>query len=898
MRLFKFTLVLCLVFVITLSAVFYSRSSVVTSVVNHYLTQQNSALTCIDFEINDNFNLLINRLCIDSPYAEIELIDSLVEWRFEPSKIDVDNISDAISAINIDLAIVRAKSDFQFPENPTSSNVKLSALPTLIRKKINDLTLLSIPFNIDIQTFSYQPFTNKEINKETNKQSHQKANKNYTYQGQFSANAQQLALSLANQKNESVLALALTKSGDDIGASLATDLAELRPFLVRHQTALPLSLSTLLLNDSWVAAGKLNSQLDWHKQTLNLTNQMTDFSFEASQDFSLLGPIALETTFSWQTALAGENLQFDFTHQDKLKNTKANDNQYYQGNNIQLAFNFEKLIELLTVKAVDPKIINFFRNNAINILNVKPSGLLTIDFNQRTLTSDSVDISSRSSHGPIKLSLSDVLLNFDDDPALTTNLQKAELSLTGQVSIAQLHPYSRQPVKLSIIGGVEQGSDTWQLTLAPGTAFELTQVSLPSNKSENTALGKFQRSKPNTQPRMKSLIAHWQGKMSIAKNEIKQQSKNSKAVTFALNVESQIKQLNYPNILKVDELKLATKLSGNIEEITINTKVIADDVLIATAILMGDLHHPSVIVSARDVLLTDLLALKLKLPVELKLIDGTIDYHLSGQLKNSEDPFANPMLLELMVQDVTGEVDGTWLQELNWQQKLQLQNGEIKSVPEKTNTLSNLTIAKIETATPLNHFSAKTFIDFSQDNIKLLADNIRGKLLGGRFDIPHMQWPFRIDLPVKVALTKIDLEKLLELDKKQGIVVTGKVSGQLPIQYDGENFLIKGGSIKNVGDGIIQVYNNPAVEELKASSTELKLAFSALENLHYHHLSSEVSMADDGYMLLDTAIKGRNPDLDNDVNLNLNLSYDLLGLIESLNITEDFESKIIKGLKN
>ncbi|AAZ27162.1 intermembrane phospholipid transport protein YdbH family protein [Colwellia psychrerythraea] len=880
MRLFKFTLAISLVFVITLSAVFYSRSSVVTAIVNNYLTEHNSELTCIDFEVNNNFDLLITRICIDSPYAEIELIGSLVEWRFEPSKLDVDNIADAISAINIDVATVRAKGDFQFPENPTSSNVKFSELPTLIRKKINDLALISIPVEIDIKTFSYQPFTNKK----TNKQTHQKANKNHTYQGQFSANAQQLAFSLANQKNESVLALALTKNGDEIRASLATDLAKLRPFLVRHQRALPLSLSTLLLDDSWIAAGKLNSQLDWQQQTLALTNQMTDFSFEASQGFSSLGPIELETTLSWQTALVGETLQFDFTHKD------------YQRNNIQLVFNAEKLLEQLTAQTVDQQIINVLTDNAINSLTVQSLGSLTIDFAQQSIASDSLDIVSRNLYGPIKLSLNDVLFNFNDDPAITTNLQKAKLSLTGAASIAQLQPYSRQPVKVSVIGEIVQYSDIWQLTLAQGTAIELAQLSLPSNKSVIEPIRKSQQSTPNAQPNIKSLISHWQGKVSIAKNDNQPQSKNSESVTFALDINSQIKQLNYPNILKVDELELTTKLSGNIEEITINTKVIADDVPIATAILMGDLRHPSVIVSAQDVLLTDLLALKLKLPVELKLIDGNIDYHLSGQLKNSDDLLANPMILTLTVQDVTGEVDGTWLQELNWQQKLQLQNGEIKSRPDQTKTSSNLTIAKIETATPINNFSTRTYIDFSQDRLKLLAHNIRGHLLGGRFDIPQVQWPFRKDLPVKVALTKIDLEKLLELDKKQGIVVTGKVSGQLPIQYDGENFLIKGGSIKNVGDGIIQVYNNPAVEELKASSTELKLAFSALENLHYHHLSSEVSMADDGYMLLDTAIRGRNPDLDNDVNLNLNLSYDLLGLIESLNITEDFESKIIKGL--
>ncbi len=885
MRLFKFALAICLVFIITLSAVFYSRSSVVISVVNNYLAQYNSALTCINFEVNNNLDLLVNRLCIDSPYAEIELIDSLVKWRFEPSKIDVDNISDAISAINIAVATVRAKSDVQFPENSRSSNVNLSELPTLIRKELHDLALLSIPLDIDIQTFTYQAFSSK------------KSPENQTYQGQFLLHAQQLEFSLANAKHESVLALALNRSGDDISASLATDLAELRPFLVRHQTALPQSLSTLLLNDSWSAVGKLNCQLDWHQQTLNVTNQMTDFSFEASQDFSSLGPIKLATTLSWQTALVGEKLQFDFTHQDNLKHVKTNDNQDYQGNNIELAFNEERLIELLTAQAVDKQIINVLKDNAITTLHVKPLASLIFDFSQQRLTSGGINISGSNLHGPITLSLSDLLFNYGDALDSPPNLQAANFSFKGQASIAQLQPYSRQPATLTIVGEIEQGNDSWQLTFAQGTTVELAKLSLPSNKSEKIAPEKSQQSKPNTQLRMQSLTSYWQGKVLIAKNDNQQQPKNSEDVTFALDVESQIKQLNYPNIVKVDELKLTTKLSGNIAELLLKTEVIADDIPIATAILTGDLHHPSVIVSAQDILLTDLLALKLKIPVELKLIDGNIDYQLIGQLKNSEALFANPMILELTVQDVTGEVDGTWLQELNWQQKLTLQHGEIQSIPDQTTASSNLTIAKIETATAIEQFSASASIDISQGSIKLLADRIRGNVLGGRFDIPQVQWPFRKDLPVKVALTKIDLEKLLELDQKQGIVVTGRVSGLLPIHYDGDNFIIDGGSLKNVGDGLIQVYNNPAVEELKASSTELKLAFSALENLHYHHLSSEVSMADDGYMLLDTAIKGRNPDLDNDVNLNLNLSYDLLGLIESLNITENFESKIIKGLQ-
>ena len=110
------------------------------------------------------------------------------------------------------------------------------------------------------------------------------------------------------------------------------------------------------------------------------------------------------------------------------------------------------------------------------------------------------------------------------------------------------------------------------------------------------------------------------------------------------------------------------------------------------------------------------------------------------------------------------------------------------------------------------------------------------------------------------------------------------------------DFTVNSSSLKEIRNFARELFEK--VEELKASGAQLKLAFDALENLHYHHLYSNVSMADDGYMLLDTVIKGVNPDLGNDVNLNLNLSYDLLGLLESLNITEQFESKMVQGLQN
>tara|TARA_B110000467_G_C18226503_1_gene426138 strand:- start:182 stop:1045 length:864 start_codon:yes stop_codon:yes gene_type:complete len=283
----------------------------------------------------------------------------------------------------------------------------------------------------------------------------------------------------------------------------------------------------------------------------------------------------------------------------------------------------------------------------------------------------------------------------------------------------------------------------------------------------------------------------------------------------------------------------------------------------------------------------------MQLPLKVDLIDGLLDYNVSAHLADLSHIENTPFDVSVAVTSLSGEVDGLWLQELNWQQHFTLLAGKITTKP---NTSENLTVALIDTPTPITQLSINTNWTFNK-SFKLSASKLKADALGGSFYIPKLQWPFEEGHSVNVQLNSIDLEQVLALDKKQGIVVTGNISGQIPVTFDGEKYIIEKGELYNISDGLIQVSDNPAVAELKANNSQLQLAFDALQNLHYHQLSSAVSMADDGYMLLETVIKGRNPDIDNDVNLNLNLSYDLLGLLESLAITEQFEQGIIKGLQ-
>ncbi|ALO36180.1 hypothetical protein CMT41_16670 [Colwellia sp. MT41] len=873
MRLFKVTLAICLVIVITLSTVFYSRSSVVTSMVNNYLTSHNSAITCLDFNINANFDLLISRLCIDTPYAELELINTRIEWQFEPSYLTAAKIADAISAIHIASANVRAKADISLPAR--SAAQKSNEFPAQLSQLLNDIVEFTVPVELDIQAFSYQVFTNQYNQQQS------------IYQGQLSATAEQLHFSLANAKKESVLVLELVRKQQGFSANINTDLASLRTFLTLHQSALPPALVAPLVtadNEAWSVMGAFNSQIDWHQQVLTMTNTLSHFSFRTEQGFAQSGPIEIEATLAWQSVFTAGNLTLDFTHD---KNQAS-----YQHNKIQLIIEQPQLLKALSAQGVAVQVLNFLNDNVINEVSVSPRGSVKIDFTKQRIISDGFNISTSNINAPLTLSLNNLALSYHDKPAITVNLQKVQFSLTGQVNVGQLAPFSKQPVKLNIIGALVQHNDFWQVTLGEDTAIEITQLSLPSSMG--------QQEKIKNKAIVTSLISHWQGSVAIAKHERQSQLNNSAAVTFELEINHQISQLHLANIIHINRLELNTKVSGSVDNIVIHAEVIADNLAIARVKLTGDIRQPSIEIFAKELLITDLFALKIKLPIEMELIDGTLSYHLSGQIKNNENFMANQMLLALSVKDVSGEIDGTWLQELNWQQQFMLQHGQLTSIAAdvkgKANAVNNLTIAKIETATVISQFSTQIAIDFVQGELSLVARNSQGNLFGGSFAIAHAQWPFSKTLAVELKLTKIDLEKLLELDKKQGIVVTGKVSGQLPLYYDGEHFLIKAGHLHNVGDGLIQVYNNSAVAGLKASSTEFSLAFAALENLHYHHLTSAVSMTDDGYMLLVTEIKGRNPDLDNEVNLNLNLSYDLLGLLESFNITEYFENKLIKGL--
>ncbi len=930
MRFLKFFLAITLLFIIILSSIFFARSALIKQLANNYLAnsyienslaEHKSQISCIEFDLTRDLTIAIEKLCIKSPYADITIRNAAITWQFSAS----DLLTGTIDHIDVSSMSVTGRKPMEFISEKyrTSQPEKafdISHTPAVITSLINSMNELSVPISLEVKHFYYQPFISDLRAEKSNHQ--EKIN----FQGMLAINKKNAQISLLNAEKTPVLSIDAQRIASGFKGNINADTAEIITFLSVHNIPFPSNLTTDLQTKSGALPidffqGQLNSDFSWSNNELIVKSQFTEISYpitlnEPTNNNQLV--INVEGDLSWEARLVNDALTFDFEKSSQVSLFTDNDTfvTYISSYVAQ-----QKLPDLL---------VNLVQKNNIAQFKFSPLGSVYLDFSTKKISVDDVSINSlplndesptsSNKRTPFTLHVSDIELSYlqrfdvssdnssvnssvnssdNSSSSISVDLEQADFALTTAFVLPQLKPFSEHPLLIKASGSISQEVTTlesqpqkskplnskpennkaWKLTLNPSSHIQLSQFShrlkgIPEKKEEVT---------------IAKLISHFQGSISLDAYG---------SLSFLLQSNHYLKDIALANALQLKETQLAIELSGNLDNISVKGALVGDGIPLAKVSLQGNAYQPKFTLSASQLLVTDILALTFTLPIELKLIDGMLSYQLSGQLGNLTQGLSNgfdsPMALSLSLKNITGDIAGTWLQDIHWQQNFVIENKKITSIPSAS---PNLFIGTTESAIPIDRLSMKTWVSLESGHLQAKVNNVRGRLLGGSFMIKEAQWPFKKEHSVDIQLETIDLEQLLALDKKQGIVVTGKVSGELTVFTDGYSFLVKDGELHNVGKGVIQIFNNPAVEELKASGTQLKLAFDALENLQYHHLYSSVSMADDGYMLLDTVIKGINPDLDNDVNLNLNLSYDLLGLLESLNITEQFENKVLKELQ-
>ena len=874
---------------------YIARVSLFNSISKEQLALYQAKITCLDFHLTANLALSISHLCLETPQATFNINDMAINFQLAEAE--------KIKRIDIASVMINGKSEL-FSELDTADKTPTKASASeQLKTQLRQLTQLDLPFDIAVKKLYYLPFKLNINNQENQHKPTKKIAKDGYYSGYFFAKQNKLELALKDTQQQRFLAakVSTNQQQERVDVELTIQLTPLIDFIFDHNLEqnirLPSSVSAL--KKVIQANGEFHSLINYQDDKLTIKSQLNAFKLAANEGIKNSGPFQL----TGELNIDGE-VNFDTNNADSNPQIAI---QFNANNKLQLQFSHPHLIGQLDENLLATELISLLNDNPVNQLIFRPNGTLSYQVNTQQLSLSGIEITAQNHATQVpasitappthQLNINNIVLdlnnllavsnkrtsdndsNINDDPSPKSPLKdklltELDFALDSALIVFPMKSFTSEAMAIKLQGSVRQSSTETLINIAENSFLSIN----------NMALSTKQNSVDKKRLTIKNITSHLQGNIHL---------QDQQAMRLNVKIDSQANNLRAAKILDIKSLMLNSVIIGSLDNININTRLSADTVPLGNLAISGTVEKPNISLTASTLSLTDLLSLNIKLPAKVALVDGALSYSVEGQISDWAAIENTPLTISLAITSVSGEVEGIWLQELNWQQNFNYFAGKLST---RNNSEENLTVALIDTPTPIAKLSISTALSYQKD-FKVSVTKLKGDILGGSFSIPKVQWPLEHGHSVNVQLTHIDLEQVLALDKKQGIVVTGNISGQLPISFDGEKYTMEKGKLHNVSNGLIQVLNNPAVNELKANNSQLKLAFDALQNLHYHQLSSDVSMADDGYMLLETVIKGRNPDLDNDVNLNLNLSYDLLGLLESLSITEQFEQRIIKGLQ-
>ncbi|WP_432470500.1 YdbH domain-containing protein [Amphritea sp. HPY] len=179
--------------------------------------------------------------------------------------------------------------------------------------------------------------------------------------------------------------------------------------------------------------------------------------------------------------------------------------------------------------------------------------------------------------------------------------------------------------------------------------------------------------------------------------------------------------------------------------------------------------------------------------------------------------------------------------------------------------------------------------------IELASANAR--LLGGEITtLPLAFNPSEPEIDTALALTNLDLAQVIALEQQPGLTGQGTLNGQMPFRYQQGKISISDGQINSNTEGGWIRFDPPAeFMALTQTNPSLKIAFDALRNFNFSSLGIRLNLAEDGDAILNTRIKGFNPDWNNSqpIDFSVNIEENIPKLIETLQFTD----KLTRGIE-
>lgn len=212
-----------------------------------------------------------------------------------------------------------------------------------------------------------------------------------------------------------------------------------------------------------------------------------------------------------------------------------------------------------------------------------------------------------------------------------------------------------------------------------------------------------------------------------------------------------------------------------------------------------------------------------------------------------------------------------------------------------------LELGQLQGPIPAEHLVVKTRLRPSAHGKgpNLLIDQAALQLFGGSLQLEDCVYDRnRPDSVCLLRIDNLDLQPLTALHQVEGLTVSGRVQGSLPLQFSPQGVSVRHGELANTAEGGIIRYR-PTGSAL-AQSPLTAYAAQALEDLHYERLTAQVDYLPDGLLTIALQLQGKNPKLEGGrpVHLNIAAEQNLLSLLKSLQYSQSLSSELDRKIRN
>jgi hypothetical protein len=210
---------------------------------------------------------------------------------------------------------------------------------------------------------------------------------------------------------------------------------------------------------------------------------------------------------------------------------------------------------------------------------------------------------------------------------------------------------------------------------------------------------------------------------------------------------------------------------------------------------------------------------------------------------------------------------------------------------------SSITVDLIEMGLPIENISASYTLypnEMAFDMADLHMEAFGGVIRADPFS-------FRTASNTNTVLMRaeaIQLNRLLTLEEFEAIEVSGTVGAELPVTIVGDSLTITQGRLFGEPPGGVIRYR-PGSEPDEADTSGIGFLTLALSNFEYETLTSEINYNADGDLKLQLQLTGKNPELDTNrpVILNLGVENNVPQMLKSLRAARSVEDILEQRLQ-